>query len=134
MNKESITKITVRYSETDQMGVVYYANYLVWFEVARTDFFKNAGVDYNLLEKDRKIYLPVAESYCRYKSPVKYDDTVSVVTTLTKLEKIRITFEYEIVHENRVKAVGKTKHAFVDKIGKPIPVPEDIRELLSKHM
>ena len=120
------TELRVRYKETDQMGVVYYSNYLVWFEVARTDFFRAKGFVYNLLEKEDKIYLPVVEAHCRYKAPIKYDDLVIIETTLKEISEKRLTFEYIVKVEGKIKTKGYTKHVFVDKSGSPIKIPEKI--------
>ena len=81
MNEHTI-KLRVRYAETDKMGVVYYSNYLVWFEIARTEFFRKCGMDYNRIEQDRSISLPVAEACCRYKAPLRYDDVVQITAKL----------------------------------------------------
>ena len=127
----SSTELRVRYKETDQMGVVYYSNYLVWFEVARTDFFRNKGLSYNNLEKEDKIYLPVVEANCRYKAPIRYDDVVVVETTLKEMSGKKITFEYIVKVEGKIKTKGYTKHVFVDKTGSPINVPEKILKAFS---
>ena len=128
------TELRVRYKETDQMGVVYYSNYLVWFEVARTDFFRNKGLDYNRLEKEDKIYLPVVEVNCRYKAPIRYDDVVVVETTLKEMSGKKITFEYIVKIEGKIKTKGYTKHVFVDKTGSPINVPEKILKAFNKSL
>ncbi|MDD5634240.1 MAG: thioesterase family protein [Candidatus Omnitrophica bacterium] len=125
------TEVRVRYAETDQMGVVYYSNYLVWFEIARTEFFRARGVVYRKIEEEDKIYLPVVESYCRYRAPVKYDDVVTINTELTEMGSTRIAFSYEVKVGDKVTTIGETKHAFVNASGSPIPVPEKIRSLLS---
>jgi len=123
--------LRVRYEETDQMGVVYYANYLVWFEVARTEFFRVRGVEYRKIEEQDKIYIPVVEAYCRYRSPLRYDDLVTVTTKLTDVEGTRITFEYEVKKGTKIAATGKTKHAFVNEKGTPISIPAKLREAFS---
>ena len=122
--------INVRYAETDQMGFVYYSNYLVWFEMARTGYFKDKGLDYALLEEDRKIYLPVTEVACRYKRPVKYSDSVKVTVVSLKAEKVRLTFEYEVKVLDKVVATGNTQHVFIDENRKPIQIPPDVREMI----
>ncbi|MFH1798029.1 MAG: thioesterase family protein [Candidatus Omnitrophota bacterium] len=126
-------ELRVRYAETDQMGVVYYANYLVWFEIARTEFFREKGISYRKIEEDDKIYLPVVEAYCRYSSPLKYDDQVTVIVVLTDIGKMRMFFEYEVKKQDKVTALGETKHAFMDKNGAPIPIPDKIRKVLENH-
>ena len=93
---EHTIELRVRYEETDQMGVVYYANYLVWFEVARTEHFRAKGIEYRKIEDEEKLYIPVIEACCRYKAPLKYDDLVTVTSKVTDAGSSRITFEYEV--------------------------------------
>ncbi len=130
MKKHSI-KLRVRYAETDQMGVVYYANYLVWFEVARTEFFRVMGVGYREMEERDKIYVPVVESFCRYKSPLRYDDLVTVDTSLAEMSATRMSFDYEVSANGKTAAVGRTKHAFINCKGKPIPAPSHVLKAFS---
>jgi acyl-CoA thioester hydrolase len=122
--------IRVRYQETDQMGVVYYANYFVWFEVARTEFFRASGLDYRQLEEDRKIYLPVVEANCRYRAPIRYDDKVTLTVKLSSVKKARINFEYEVNCGGRLCATGMTEHTFVNSAGAPIPIPAEVKKVL----
>ncbi len=131
MNEHTIQH-RVTYKETDQMGVVYYSNYLVWFEMDRTEYFREKGLVYKDLEKKDKIYLPVAEAHCRYKTPLRYDDLVEISVELTEAGKTRITFEYEVKKDGTVMTTGYTKHAFVNGKGKPVEVPEKVREFLTK--
>ena len=105
------------------MGVVYYANYLVWFETARTEYFRAKGMEYRKLEEEDKLYLPVVESYCRHRAPLGYDDIATVTAKLTDIGASRITFEYEVKGRGKLAATGMTKHAFVDERGKPVNVP-----------
>jgi len=128
--KKHIINFRVRYAETDQMGVVYYSNYLVWFEMARTEFFRSLGLDYAKMEKEKNIFLPVVESYCRYRSPLKYDDMVAVEVWIKEMGSSRLTFEYEVKRGAEAVTTGYTKHAFIDKNRKPLPIPDDVRELL----
>ena len=128
--KSHTVDLRVRYQETDQMGVVYYANYLVWFEVARTEFFRTLGLDYKKLENDKKIYLPVVEVQCRYRSPLRYDDQVSLFVRLSSVKNVRISFEYEVRCGSILAATGATEHTFVNAEGSPIPVPAAVREAL----
>jgi len=127
-------EIRVRYEETDQMGVVYYANYLVWFEIARTEFFRIRGVSYREIEEKDNIYFPVVEAYCRYRMPLKYDDLVTVDVRLEDIGVKRVSFEYEVKKDGKLAATGRTKHAFVDAKGIPIPVPGNIREAIQATM
>lgn len=120
----------VRYQETDQMGVVYYSNYLVWFEVARTEFFRAMGLDYRKLEENEKIYLPVVEASCRYRTPLHYDDQVFLTIRLSLVKNVRINFDYEVRSHDKLCATGKTEHTFVNVVGAPIPIPEAIKKIL----
>ncbi|MDY6825772.1 MAG: thioesterase family protein [Bacillota bacterium] len=113
------TRIRVRYEETDQMGVVYYANYLVWFEVGRTELMRNLGLTYKEFEKSN-LYLPVLKAYCEYKQPARYDDDLRVITRLESAQNIRITFNYEIKKSGKLLASGYTEHAFINGAGKPV--------------
>jgi acyl-CoA thioester hydrolase len=131
---ESKIDIRVRYADTDQMGVMYYSNYLIWFEVARTEFFRSMGFDYRSLEKDREIYLPVAEVVCRYRAPLRYDDLAAVVTRVNDVGNSRLVFEYDIILRGKTVTTGSTKHAFVDRKGKPVAIPQDIREALLRTL
>jgi len=105
---------------------------LIWFEVARTEFFRERGVEYKKLEEEESIYLPVVESYCRYKSPLKYDDIVTVHTKLADVGASRITFEYSVKSGEKVKTIGWTKHAFIDAKGKPVKVPAKVRKIFNE--
>jgi acyl-CoA thioester hydrolase len=109
------TRLTVRYAETDQMGIVHHSNYAVWFEAGRTDFLKKAGISYSDIEA-RGILLPLYEITCRYKSPAKYEDEISVFTSLKQLSRVRIILSYEVVHteSGRLLAEGETLHAWTD--------------------
>ncbi len=130
MDKCSV-ELRVRYQETDQMGVVYYANHLVWFEIARTEFFRTKGVEYRKLEEEDKIFIPVVEAYCRYRKPLRYDDLVTVTAQLTEVGMTRATFTYEVKRGGELAATGSTKHAFIDDKGVPIPIPDRIRKVFS---
>ncbi len=121
-------KITIRisYSETDQMGVVYYSNHFVWFERARTEFFREIGFPYTDLEK-KEIYLPVVEAFCHYFTFARYDDELDVYTHIKEFKIASISFEYEVKRGKDLIATGYTKHAFVNKKNKTIKIPEYIR-------
>ncbi len=131
--KRHTIEFRVRYQETDRMGVVYYANYLVWFEVARTEFFRAAGLDYRELEEKDNVFLPVAKASCRYRSPIGYDDPVSLSVILSMVGKARIIFEYEVASRGSIRATGQTVHTFVNADGVPIPVPSNVREVLLRE-
>lgn len=113
-------RIRVRYQETDQMGVVWHGNYFSWFEVGRTELFRNAGLPYRELEK-QNLFVPVIEANCQYRIPARYDDTLSIETELSRLTGVRIEFSYTVVNQNEeVIAKGFTTHVFVDQNGKPM--------------
>jgi len=115
------TTIRVRYAETDQMGIVYHANYFSWFEVGRTEFFRALGMNYKALE-EKEILLPVIDVGCKYIISAKYDDEVIIKTKLKKLKGVKIQFDYEIYRkvDNSLLAEGYTIHAFVSKDLKPV--------------
>jgi acyl-CoA thioester hydrolase len=122
----------VRYAETDKMGVVYYANYLVWFEVGRTDLLREAGWSYRDMETDGYA-LPVIEAHCTYRAPAKYDDDLEVRTTGAMLSPVRVEFTYEIVRpaDNATLVSGTTVHATLDRAGRPCRLPDRVRSLLT---
>jgi len=124
--KSGETLLRVRYAETDQMGVVYHANYFAWFEVGRTEYFRQLGMPYGEFEKN-KLFLPVIKAYCQYKSPATYDDLLRVVTAINSLQEVRMSFKYEIFrHEQgELLATGGTEHAFVSHLGKPVVLKKD---------
>jgi len=123
--------IRVRYAETDKMGVVYYANYLVWFEIGRCELLRAIGRSYRQMEAEG-IGLPVIEAHCEYRSPARYDDELQVRTTGRLLSPARVEFEYEICRpcDGTVNATGRTVHAAIDTNGRPCRLPDYIRELL----
>ena len=124
--------VRVRYAETDRMGVVYYSNYLVWFEVGRTEWLRETGWSYREMEIDG-VSLPVIEAHCEYRQPVRYDDEIEIVTRATLLTPIRIRFDYDVVrrHDEALAAVGYTIHAALDPKGRPCRLPDRVRTLLS---
>ena len=118
-------EIRVRYAETDQMGVAYYANYLVWFEVGRSEFCREKGFRYVDLEASG-YKLVVTDVHCRYRSSARYDETVIVRTRLKDVNKRMITFGYQILRQGReeeVIAEGETQHLCVDSNGKTKSLP-----------
>jgi len=90
------TTLQVRYAETDQMGVVYYANYMIWFEIGRTDFCRQHGFAYREMEQQGGLYIMVAEARCRYKAPARYDDEILVRTCLKAIRRRVLIFGYEV--------------------------------------
>jgi len=127
----SETRFRVRYAETDQMGVVYYANYLVWMEMGRTDYCKSVGFDYRDMEQDGA-RMAVAEATCRYMNPARYDDEIVVTTCVERLNRRLITFAYVIsnVKSGIVLAEGKTVHVAMGIDGKAISIPHRYMELM----
>jgi acyl-CoA thioester hydrolase len=127
-----VSEFRVRYSETDQMRVVYHAEYLVWCEVGRTDFIRNLGIPYSELER-RGTALAVAEATIRYHAPARYDDLVRVETRLTEVRSRAVAFEYVIRNEagDRL-ATARTLLVSLDAAGKPSPIPADVRALMQQ--
>ena len=123
-------RFRVRYAETDQMGVVYHANYLIWMEIARTELCRMRGVRYRDIERLDGLVMVVAEAQCRYHSAARYDDEVLARGFLKHAHPRMITFGYEILNAetSELLASGETKHIFL-KDGKPIKVPAKYREL-----
>jgi len=128
--------LRVRYAETDQMGVVYYANYLVWFEVGRTDFCRQHGFAYREMEVEDGLYITVAEARCRYKAPARYDDELLVRTFLRSVRKRVLVFGYEIHRPatDELLAEGETVHVITDRDGRARPLPDKYRDLLLAHL
>lgn len=122
----------VRYADTDQMGVVYYANYLVWFEVARTEWLREGGWSYREMEAEG-IALPVIEAHCEYRQPARYDDDIEIRTTATALTPVRIRFEYEVRKTvgDTLSAIGHTIHAALGRDGRPRKLPGRVLDILA---
>jgi len=127
---ENTIELSVRYQETDRMGIVYYANYLIWFEIGRTELFNKLGISYPELEKNG-YFLVVTEAYCKYKASATYEDRVEVLTKLTEVKNSSLTFDYEIRKKGTLITNGKTRHAFLDGEGKVIRVPKTVTEALN---
>ncbi len=118
-------EIRVRYAETDQMGVAYYANYLVWFEVGRAEFCRKKGFIYADLEK-LGYRLAVTDAKCHYRNSARYDDIVIVRTRLKELNKRMISFGYQILRKDQEELIaeGETRHICLDSTNKPKSLPE----------
>lgn len=114
------------------MGVVYYAEYLHFFERARSEYIRHFGMSYAEIEK-KGIILPVREVECRYRSPARYDELILIRIGVSEWRRASLVFVYEIWNEDKTRllAEGKTKHAFIDDNGKPVPIPEWFKELMS---
>jgi acyl-CoA thioester hydrolase len=126
----STSRVRVRYAETDTMGVVYYANYLIWFEVGRTDLLRQAGWSYREMELEG-FALPVIEAHCVYKQPARYDEELEVRTNGTLVSLVRLRFDYEVarIADGALLASGHTVHASLDRAGRPCRVSERAREI-----
>jgi len=125
------TRVRVRYADTDQMGVVYYANYLVWFEVGRTEWLRDAGWNYRDME-EAGVSLPVIEAHCDYRQSARYDDEIEIRTRATVLTPVRLRFDYQAVRTagEALVAEGHTVHAALGANGRPCRLPARVRELL----
>ncbi len=121
---------SVSYGETDAMGVVYYAEYLHFFERSRSLFIRERGMSYAEVEK-RGIYLPVREASCRYRIPAHYDDQLSIQVGISEWKRASIKFIYDIYKNDREQLIasGFTEHACVNKNGRPVRVPEWLKEI-----
>lgn len=122
--------VRVRYAETDTMGVVYYANYFVWFEVGRCELMRVLGWPYRDMET-AGYFLPVIEAHCEYRQPARYDDRLEVRTRGAWLSPVRVTFEYEVVRpsDGVLSATGRTVHASLGRDGRPRRLPARVKEL-----
>jgi acyl-CoA thioester hydrolase len=123
------TRLRVRYAETDQMGVVYYANYLVWMEVGRVEYCKSLGFSYERIEKEDGIFLAVAGARCRYHHPARFDQEIVIETLLASAHPRMVRFAYEIrlSADGRKLATGETSHVFCGRDLKPVRLPEKYR-------
>jgi acyl-CoA thioester hydrolase len=126
------TLLRVRYSETDKMGIVYYANYLVWFEIGRAEFCRARGFSYRDMEENDDAFLVVAEAYCRYKAPAYYDDELLIRTHIAELRRRSLRFGYEIVRasDDQIIAEGETGHVVTDGNGRVRSFPEGYAQRL----
>jgi len=130
--RQTASIVRVRYAETDKMGVVYHSNYLIWFEIGRTDWLRDTGWTYRDMEADG-IQLPVIEAHCEYRQGARYDDDVEIRTRASKLSPVRVRFEYEVIRraDGATLATGHTVHATIDRQGRPIRMPDRVKELFS---
>lgn len=115
------TKLTVRYAETDQMAIVHHSNYPVWYEAGRTDFIKAMGMSYSQIEAEG-ILFPLLELHCKYIQAAKYEDVVTIETTLTKLSMVKAEFSYKVYRESDgvLLNTGSTIHGMVTKELRPV--------------
>lgn len=124
-------QLRVIYGDTDQMGVVYYANYFRFFEAARAEFLRAHGGDYRTMEQEG-YFLPVVEASCSYKAPARYDDLLRIPTRIAEATRVTLTFTYSVLRaaDAKLLCTGKTVHACVNKEGKPHRLPEFINSWL----
>lgn len=132
--RHSEFQVRVSYADTDKMGIIYYANYLKYFEQGRTELLRALGVRYRDLEVQRKIFLPAVEARCQYLAPSRYDDLLTVRTWIAELGRASICFECDVVDKDlsgKVVAKGYSRHALVNDLWRTTRVPHDLRILLT---
>ena len=132
--KSIATEYRVTFSDTDAMGVVYYANYFEWFEIGRTEFFRSLGIPYKELDA-RGFVTPVVEAYCKFIKPARYDEILLIDTWVSVFKRATIRFEYSVIQkkDSLKLAEGYTVHAFLNKEdGKIVRIPEYIVDALKK--
>ncbi len=127
----SESRLRVRYAETDQMGVVYHSNYLIWFEVGRADLIRSLGLDYKSMEREEGVGIAVVEATCRYKAPARYDDELIVRTTLAGIRGsvLRFTYTLHRAQDDLLLCEGATTHVVVSTHMKRAPMPERYAEV-----
>jgi len=128
----NVTTYRVIYGDTDQMGVVYYANFLRWFERGRSEFLRQIGLPYSTIEKSG-YHFPVADVNCHYTQSAYYDDVISIETELTDLRRVSLSFNYRIIRraDDCLLATGSTKHACIDRHGRVTRIPQLLETALS---
>lgn len=128
MTPSHVSEVRVIYGETDAMGVVYYANYLKWFEIGRTELMRSLGIAYKDLEA-QGLHLPVSEVFCKYHQSARYDDVLVIETRVDFLKRASIQFAYRILRKSdgAELVTGRTLHAFVNRQGKISPVPDSLK-------
>jgi acyl-CoA thioester hydrolase len=130
----AVVELRVRYAETDQMGVVYHANYLVWCEIGRTELIRTLGLPYAELERSVGILLAVADASLRYHASARYDDPIRVVTTLADVRSRTITFDYLIAHAETGERLvtARTTLVCLDRTGRPVTLPPMLRDAFGR--
>lgn len=126
------TRLRVRYAETDQAGVVYHSNFLIWFEVGRVELCRSYGFNYRDMENEADARLPVTEARVRFRNPARYDDQILVRTRIVEMRSRKITFAYEVVREQdgQLLAEGETVHMVMNSQGRARTFPADYAKLL----
>jgi acyl-CoA thioester hydrolase len=127
------TTVRVRYAETDQMGVVYHANYLVWFEVGRVELMRALGVEYKKMEIEDDCHIVVADAHCRYERSARYDEVVRIRTRISESRNRIVKFAYEVFRDTdgELLATGDTTHIICGSNGRPRLLPQKYRQLLA---
>jgi acyl-CoA thioester hydrolase len=131
-HREFLHSVRVPYAHTDQMGVVYYAHYLVYFEMARAEMLREAGTPYGELEK-KGVGLPVVESHCEYRSPARFDDLLTIRTRCTAIRGVRLRIEYDVEREGTILAQGYTEHVCVSPSGKVLKPAPELKRLVTSN-
>ncbi len=123
--------VRVRYAETDQMGVVYHANYLIWFEVGRVELIRALGIEYKRMETEDDCHIVVADAHCRYHHSARYDEVLRIRTRIAEARNRIIKFSYEVIRDadGRVLANGETTHVICGSNGRPKMLPEKYRSV-----
>ncbi len=121
-------RVRVRYAETDQMGVVYYANYFAWMEVARVEYCRKAGFEYRDMERVGGAFLVVTEARCKYRAPARFDDEVDLYCWVTESRSRTVRFSYEMRRGEDILATGETLHTVTDTEGRTIRMPNAYRK------
>jgi acyl-CoA thioester hydrolase len=127
------SKIVVRYAETDRMGVVYYANYLIWMEVGRTDYLAEVGFSYSSMERDGVLF-PACNASIRLFRPSYYEDRLAVLTTIECLQSRKVVFSYRVMRDNELVVSGKTEHICVDSRMRARKIPAKLFKALKASM
>jgi acyl-CoA thioester hydrolase len=134
----SETRIRVRYAETDQMGIVYYANFFIWFEVGRVELLRQLGFHYKQMEIDDDCHIPVVEANCRYKSPARYDDELLLETRILAIRRSVLKFGYRLLRPENdgttLLAEGETVHVTVDRSFRPVRLPQKYVAVLGQFL
>jgi acyl-CoA thioester hydrolase len=132
VSRASISRLRVRYAETDQMGVAWHGSYFAWFEVGRTDLLREQGMTYRELE-ELGLQLPVIEARAAYRRPARYDDMIEITTRVASHSGARVAFDYEVRRESEPDplATGFTAHAAVDRAGRPRRLPPALVRLIA---
>lgn len=128
----SETRVRVRYAETDQAGMVYHSNYLIWFEIGRVELCRDHGFNYRDMETEADAFLPVTEARLRYRSPAKYDDVILLRSRASDIRSRAITFAYEVRRDadNTLLAEGETQHIVMNRAGRARSFPPEYAEKL----